>query len=617
MATRAVLLAAGLLAGCGPTLFGATGVPVVTPTCLDPALPIACLGAEACVAEDDSHCGTGCGNCLGNAIQHGTTFCDRSNLDLAQHACVTSCESGFVRDPNGPGCICDAGQVACGAGGACVAETPAACGASCLSCGAPASATATCANHTCDYICPAGKEQCTNVATGQPDCCVPPCSAQQVQCGGACVSESTTQCGPLCANCNDPSNAVPSNASAACLGSAGHGACTFACNPGFLKSNGACVQVKAGPGAVALGGSHTCVITTAGGVMCWGANGSGQLGVGDTVPRLTPVDVVLAGAATAIAAGASHTCAVTTSGAVQCWGSNVSAQLGQPLTTVSSRVPVTVPAFPPAGNVVTEVTAGAGHTCVILKNNASLNTSAVCWGANDKGQVGIALTASVVTPTTVPNLSGSSVAQIATQVDHTCVVRATNGQVSCWGSNPSGQTGQSPSQTSVPGATVSSLTASAISVGGTHTCAIGQINNNLATQGVYCWGDRSVRQLGDGLTTPNISTPFRATLIDPAASSDRILTGRAHSCAGRAADGTVICAGANSSLQVGVTPPSSSEFATPTPISLGTIDALFGGGDRSCALVTGALKCWGANDHGQLGNNSTVESATPVSPQPF
>lgn len=614
--TLVALLAVGTLAGCGPTLFDARGVPVVTPTCLDPALPIACLGAVACVAEDDAHCGSGCADCLANPIQHGTTFCDRSDLDLAQHACVRSCDPGFVHDPNGPGCVCAVGQVACGAAGACVTETAAACGASCLSCGAPAGATATCANHTCDYICPAGKEQCTNPATGQPDCCVPPCSAQQVQCGGVCVSESTTQCGPLCANCNDPSNAVPANASAACLGLAGHGACTFACNPGYLKSNGACVQVKAGPGTVALGASHTCVVTAPGGVMCWGANGAGQLGLGDTVNRLTPVDVALAGGASAqfIAAGASHTCAVTSGGGVQCWGSNATAQLGQPLTTASSSAPIAVPAFPPAGSAVTEVAAGAGHTCVVVRDG-SLNKSAVCWGANDKGQVGIAPAAAVVTPTTVPNLSGSSVEKIATQVDHTCVVKTSNGQVSCWGSNQSGQTGQSPSPSpSVPGAAVSSLTASAISVGGTHTCAVGLINN--ANPGVYCWGDRSVRQLGDGLTTPNISTPFRATLIDPAATSDRILTGRAHSCAATAANGAAICAGANNSLQVGVTPPSTSEFAGPQ-ISLGTIDALFGGGDRSCALAAGALKCWGANEHGQLGNNSTTESAVPVSPQPF
>src|SRR5512143_121529 len=95
-------LLAGALSGCGPTLYDAKGVPVVTPTCTDPALPIACLGAEACVAEDDTHCGAACLDCRANAIQHGTTFCDRSGPELAQHACVTSCDPGFLRDPSGP-----------------------------------------------------------------------------------------------------------------------------------------------------------------------------------------------------------------------------------------------------------------------------------------------------------------------------------------------------------------------------------------------------------------------------------------------------------------------------------------------------------------------------------
>jgi alpha-tubulin suppressor-like RCC1 family protein len=225
----------------------------------------------------------------------------------------------------------------------------------------------------------------------------------------------------------------------------------------------------------------------------------------------------------------------------------------------------------------------------------------------------------LATPTLV-NLSGS-VNQISTQLDHTCVVKGTNGQVSCWGWNRFGQTGQSPNEIAVPGAAMSSLEARvdmpiSVSVGGTHTCAI--VSAGSAGQGLYCWGDRSTRQVSDGLiTSTSPSVPSRATFIDPAGTADRILTGRAHSCAAKGADGTVSCAGANLSLQLGMTPPSSTEPVGLPPVSLGPLDALFGGGDRACALVTGTLKCWGANDHGQLGNNSTVESATPVSPQPF
>ena len=605
---RSTCLLAIVLSGCGSTLYDATHVPITIPVCTSDAEPIACSGAPACVAEDDSHCGSSCADCAAEPVQHGTSFCDRTSADLSQHACATSCEPGFVRDPAGPGCACDVGEVACGAGGSCVAETVSSCGATCQACAAPAGATPTCSNHVCDYICPGGQVQCTN-ASGQADCCIPACGTQQILCGVACVQESATQCGSHCVDCRDPSNVVPANASAACLGPPSQGVCTFACDAGFLKSRGACVQVAAGPGSVALGASHACVLTTAGGVMCWGNNGSGQLGVGDTVDRLAPVDVTLAGGAVAkfLSAGVGHTCAVTTAGGVQCWGSNSTAQLGQPQSTALSAVPIAVPGLAS----VSAVAAGAGHTCALLADG-----TVRCWGANDKAQAGAnpATTPVVAAPTAV-NVAGP-ISQVVTQLDHTCVLNGTTGQVSCWGSNLFGQTGQSASPNpSLPGAVVSGLVASAVAVGGTHTCALGSIN--LGAQGVYCWGDRSAAQLGDGLTAPNSNVPTLASRIAPAVGpADRILAGRAHSCDARAADGLVTCAGANLSLQVGRAPPSSSEAQGPA-IALGPIDGLFGGGDRSCALAAGVLRCWGANDHGQLGDGSTVESAAPVAPRPF
>jgi alpha-tubulin suppressor-like RCC1 family protein len=47
--------------------------------------------------------------------------------------------------------------------------------------------------------------------------------------------------------------------------------------------------------AIALGDAHTCVIVTGGGVKCWGKNENGQLGIGDTVQKISPVDVSLGG----------------------------------------------------------------------------------------------------------------------------------------------------------------------------------------------------------------------------------------------------------------------------------------------------------------------------------
>jgi len=83
---------------------------------------------------------------------------------------------------------------------------------------------------------------------------------------------------------------------------------------------------------VSVGGSHTCTITTAGSLRCWGGNSDGQTDV--------PGDL---GTVSQISAGGSHTCAVTTAGSLRCWGDNSDGQSTIPRSPLD---PVSPPSTP-------------------------------------------------------------------------------------------------------------------------------------------------------------------------------------------------------------------------------------------------------------------------------
>ena len=162
-----------------------------------------------------------------------------------------------------------------------------------------------------------------------------------------------------------------------------------------------------GIAAVAVGDFHSCVVTTHGGAKCWGQNTDGELGDGQTGGGFPPVKVAgLGHGVAAIAAGAHHTCALTTAGAVTCWGRNADGQLGNG-TTTDSDVPVEVTGL---SSGVVAIAAGGSHTCA-LTSAGGLE----CWGYNGYGQLGDGTTYYRTTPFDVSGLSSRRLVDPATR----------------------------------------------------------------------------------------------------------------------------------------------------------------------------------------------------------
>lgn len=244
------------------------------------------------------------------------------------------------------------------------------------------------------------------------------------------------------------------------------------------------------------------------------------------------------------------------------------------------------------------IATGGWHSLAICNDS-----TVKAFGENASGQIGDGTTTDRTTPTTVAGLSGIvAVSAGGDQLEAHSTALKRNGTLWSWGSNLYGALGSgSLTNTLTPLQTLNLNNIAAISTGGWHSVA-------LKSDGtVWTWGWNSDGQLGDGSTSDkNIpaQVPSLSGIIKIAAGTYHVLALKN--------DGTVWAWGDNISGQIGNA--TTTDQKTPTQVSgLTNIVAITAGRFFSMAVKNdGTVWTWGENLYGQLGNGTLVNSSVPV-----
>jgi cysteine-rich repeat protein len=378
---------------------------------------------------------------------------------------------------------------------------------------------------------------------------------------------------------------------------------------------------------------HSCAVGANGSVRCWGYNGHGALGLGDTVDRGSAVNQMGASLpavqidsnhkAQTVAVGQSFSCALLEGGSVKCWGHNEDGELGQGTSDDrgddAGEMGDNLKAVD-LGPSHTARAIGAGnfHACALLDDN-----TVKCWGYNAYGQLGLGHTHSIgdqpgelgAALPAVPLGSNRFAKAIALGRFHTCAL-LDDASVKCWGSNESGELGND--DTHNLGDQVDELGdnlkpvdlgaghgAHAITAGDSFTCAL------LDDATVKCWGDNSYGELGLGDLTAR-GLPTGPLELGTGRSAQSIAAG-AHAVCAILDDNTVKCWG-EGPLGVGDSytyGDEAKEMGDYLPVvDLGQnahATQITVGQSYMCAFLnSGVIKCWGLNGEGELGLGSRL-----------
>ena len=383
----------------------------------------------------------------------------------------------------------------------------------------------------------------------------------------------------------------------------GPGAATSDGDTGDPTEGGSNVAPTGPTKQICAGRYHTCALRQDGTIYCWGQGAYRQLG-GDYGAQHVARKVDGIDDARAIDCGDRFTCVVRGGGAAFCFGDNDHGQAGTANTnpcgdsTIDSIcVPTPQPVVGLESDVV-ELALGNEHGCARRGDG-----SVVCWGNDALGQVGDPALGDVRAPRLVPGIGSAT--RIVAGDEHTCVLAARPGPVTCWGANDSGQSGHGPIGNApgpLPGVVDGITDAVELVAGGEHTCAI------RATGEVMCWGYDYLGQLGNGSTRPTRTiSPQKVVNL---AGATHLAAGRYHTCA-RKGDGTVACWGEDGKGELG--DGSTINQAAPVGVT-GVKDTqlVTAGAWHSCAAIAdGRIMCWGDDLGAQLGDDRVSRDPTP------
>ena len=340
-----------------------------------------------------------------------------------------------------------------------------------------------------------------------------------------------------------------------------------------------------------------------------GLSGGGSSGGGGSGSSITSLSL-----ARISSANPGHMCAIV-NGGVKCWGEgplgngNYDIALGGIGGFTRSTIPVTAIA---ANSGVTDLALSQNHACAVA------NGGLKCWGWDLHHEVGDSganfldtyheQTGRTTPYQTIPENSG--VTKVVLSVYFSCAV--VDGGVQCWGDNWYGQAGFGKTGTSVPMVAWVDTPVTAIASGSGVTDLAVSLESVCALLGgeLKCWGRNDFGQIGNFRDTngdlAHVASPV--TVISSGVSAFAL--GDLHTCA--IVSGAVKCWGDNSRGQVGNSS-STALFDSPTATSITSgATGLSLGPDYSCAVVSGGVKCWGSNSSGNLGDGTTTDRNAPV-----